>query len=237
MMGRALAVGASVGVHTGNVDRTITREFVDSTFAGGNFTNRSRWDYNGPTAAVGVRWDASVLLRVGASLTWSGTLKANPKQGSTESYEYDMPLRMALGASAQLSSKWMATASVLHSRYGSGSYSMPGTDQPTVADNTTDIGAGLEWQGLRTSSRVFPIRAGFRHSGLPFHATGDEAGKEWAVSGGLGLRLVEDDYGPLAVADLAFEKGNRSGWSGGLSADGLSEDFWRATVTVSLFGR
>ncbi|HEX6559563.1 MAG TPA: hypothetical protein VF021_08870 [Longimicrobiales bacterium] len=235
LVNNRLAVGAYVGLHTGNVDRSTRREFPDSTLL--PFENRTRWDYTGPLASVGVRWDASGSTRVGASMTWSGTLKAKPKQGTTTEYEYDMPLRIAAGASSRLSNRLMVALSTTISDYGSGSYTAPGTTAGTVAQRTVEVGGGLEWSELRSGDRIFPLRLGFRTTGLPFRAVGDDTPTEWSASGGLGLRLVEDDYGPLAVADLGFERGKRTGWENTTRPGGLSESFWRFSATISLFGR
>ncbi len=229
------ALGASLGLHTGSVERSTRREFPDSTLI--PFEDRARWDYIGPLASVGMRWDAIPQMRIGASMTWSGTLKAKPKEGSTTSYEYDMPLRVTAGASGRIARRLFAAVSTTLSNYGSGSYTAPGTTVETVAGRALEIGGGLEWQELRSGDRIFPLRAGFRTSRLAFHNTDESAPKEWAASGGIGFRLVEDEYGPLAVADFGFEKGKREGWKSPRATDGLKEDFWRFSATISLFGR
>jgi hypothetical protein len=233
-----LSVGASVGIHTGSVDRTITRQFPDTADALRTFQTRSRWDYSGPIASVGVRWDPIPEMRVGASVIWSGTLDAEPQEGSTSAHSYDMPLRIAAGVSGRVGPRLLLTFSTTISNYDeSVSYSAPGTTVPTVAKRTIDFGGGVEWSQLRRGDRTFPLRAGFRRTMLPFHNEDEEAPTEWAASGGIGLRLVEDDFGPLAVADLGFESGKRTGWEGARTGDGLAENFWRFTVSVSLFGR
>ena len=233
-----LSLGASVGLNTGSVDRTITRQFPDTADALRTFETRSRWNYSGPVAAVGVRWDPIPEMRVGASVIWSGTLDAEPQEGSTSLHKYDMPLRIAAGISGRVSRRLLLTVSTTISDYDeSASYSAPGTTAPTVARRTVDFGGGVEWSQLRSGDRTFPLRAGFRRTMLPFHNEDEEAPTEWAASGGIGLRLVEDDFGPLAVADIGFERGERTGWEGARTGDGLSENFWRFTVSVSLFGR
>lgn len=229
------AIGAQFGLHTGSVERVVRREFPDSSLL--QFETRSRWDFTGPLATVGMRWDPSAKARVGASATWSGTLKAKPKDGSTTTYEYDMPLRLTAGASGFISNRLLAAVSANISNYGSGSFTAPGTTAPTVGDRTVDLGGGLEWQEIRSGDRVFPLRAGFRMTKLPFHATGQPAPKEWTASAGMGFRLVEDDYGPIAVADIGFEKGKRTGFESTVHPDGLKENFWRVSATLSLFGR
>lgn len=232
-----LSAGGAVGVHTGSVERSITRSFPDSTSTLLGFQSRARWDYAGPLAAIGVRWDPAASMRVGGSITWSGSLDAKPKEGSTTSYSYDLPLRFAAGVSGSIARNLLYAVSTTLSSYGAGSYTAPGTTVPTVADRALDIGGGLEWAELRSSTHVFPLRAGFRYSKLPFHNVNESSAKEYAVSGGIGFRLVQDEFGPLAVADIGLERGKRDGFIGTLSAGGLSESFWRFTASISLFGR
>ena len=233
-----LAIGASFGIHTGGVDRNVTRQFPDTALQLLPFQTRSRWNYSGPMAAVGVRWDPNNVIRAGASVTWSGTLEAEPEEGSTTSHSYDLPLRLAAGLSARVSSRLMFAASTTISNYDDGaSYVTPGTNAAAAAIRTVQVGGGLEWSELRRGDRIFPLRAGFRYTSLPFHNQGEESATEWAASGGIGLRLVEDDFGPLAVADIGVERGKREGWKSTVAVDGLSESFWRFSVSVSLFGR
>lgn len=230
-----LSLGASVGLHTGNVLRSVTREYSDSSLY--PFTSQQGWEYSGPTASVGMRWDPTRTIRVGASLSWSGTLDAEPDSGNAASQSYDLPLRLHGGISAQLSPRLLLAASASLANWSDGAYAAPGTSAQTVADKRVELGAGLEWSELRTATRVFPIRLGVRRSTLPFHNANESEVSEWAVSGGLGLMLAGDDFGPLAVADIGFEKGRREGLESTAAPGGLTENFWRATVTVSLFGR
>jgi hypothetical protein len=230
-----LTIGAAVGFQTGNVVRSITRLYEDSVFV--PFESTDTWKYSGTTASFGMRWDPLPQLRIGASVAWSGELDAKPDSGTTTSHSYDMPLRFHAGASGQIAPRLMVGISTSFASYGSGSYTAPGASAVTLAQSTSEFGAGLEWSELRAGSRIFPLRVGVRRATLPFHNQGDSEATEFAVSGGVGLRLVEDDFGPLAVADLGFERGTREGWEGTTSVNGLSEKFWRVTVSVSLFGR
>jgi hypothetical protein len=230
-----LSLGAQIGVHSGTLERTSTREFPDSTLLA--FQTRERWDYTGPLASVGMRWDPIPQARVGASLTWSGTLEARAKEGTTTSYKYDMPLRFAAGASGRVNDRLLLAFSTTITNFSPGNYTAPGTAALTTAQRSSEIGGGLEWQELRSGSRIFPLRAGFHISKLPFHNAGEAAPTEKALSAGLGLRLVEDEYGPLAVADIGFERGTRDGWTSSTLNSGLTEKFWRFSVTMSLFGR
>ena len=233
----SLSIGAALGVHTGGVDRTVSRSFPDTATSLLGFTTRERWTYTGPLASLGVRWDPRPATRIGASVTWSGELKAKPKEGTTTEFAYDMPIRFAAGASGRVSTNLMLAASATLSSFGSGNYAAPGMTGTTVAEKALDFGGGLEWEGMRKGDRIYPLRLGARYSKLPFHNQNESAPKEWAASAGLGLRLVQDDYGPLAVGDIGFERGKRDGWTSTVVADGLSETFWRFTATISLFGR
>lgn len=235
-MNEKLSFGASVGLHTGNVQRSIRREYGDSALLR-PFSTMHIWEYSGPTAAVGMRWDPVRAVRVGASVSWSGTLDAKPDSGTAGSYSYDMPVRFNAGASAQIAPNLLVAASASMANWGSGTYSAPGTNTSTVAQRTLDIGGGLEWSQLRAGERIFPLRIGARRTQLPFHGNSESAASEFTVSGGLGFQLAGDDFGPLAMADLGFERGKRNGWESTANPDGLSETFWRMTVSVSLFGR
>ena len=203
-----------------------------------NFETHTRWNYSAPQASVGFKWDPINDLRIGGSVTWSGTLKAAPSDsGPTLSYEYDMPLRFAVGASGRVARNLFAAVSGTWVSWTSDDYRTPGNIEATAAEQQMEIGAGLEYTELRTGNRVFPLRLGARTAKLPFHLVGEEAPTEWAITGGIGFRLVEDEFGPLAVADVGVERGTREGLSASAAPDGLKENYWRFTVSLSLFGR
>jgi hypothetical protein len=232
-----LAVGASVGIYTGNIDRGISRTYPDSSLNFRPFETHTRWSYSGPQASVGVRWDPMTDLRFGGSVTWSGALKAKPTEGSEVEYEYDMPIRFAVGASGRVGRNLLANVSGSWTAWTSDDYRTPGNIGATAAEQQMEIGGGLEYNGVRRGTRIFPLRLGARTGKLPFHNVGEDAPSEWAITGGMGFRLVEDDFGPLAVADIGVERATRDGFASTAEPDGLSESFWRFTVSLSLFGR
>ncbi len=235
-LSRSFSIGASVGLYTGHLDRGLFRSYPDTTLQLRNFETHRRWEYSGPQATVGARWDPLPTVRLGGAVTWSGTLEARPTEGATTTYEYDIPLRFTVGASTTLGRYWLAAASGSWMGWSGNDYRTPGDAEVTVAETQYDIGGGLEYAGLRTSTRIFPLRLGFRTAKLPFHLEGEEAPSEWAVTGGIGLRLVEDDFGPLAVADIGVERGSREGLTSSTISN-LTENYWRFTVSLSLFGR
>jgi hypothetical protein len=241
-LNETVSVGGAVGLYTGNIDRGIRRAFPDSSELGYiPFESHTRWSYTGPLASLGVRWDPGADLRLGATFTWSGTLKAKPTEGSDVEYEYDMPLRFDAGASGRIGRNLVAALSGSLTTWTSDDYRTPGSITATAAEKQVEIGGGLEYTELRSGTRIFPLRIGARTTKLPFHFAEEEAPSEWAIRGGIGFRLVEDDFGPLAVADVGAERVSREGLAGnggnGANQGGLQESFWRFTISVSLFGR
>ena len=234
-----LALGLAAGVYTGGVERAITRTFPDSVNRFRPFATIESWDYSAPFVVVGVRFDPSTAARISAALTWNGELEANARAEQGIDYGYDLPLRVAVGASSLLNSRLLATASAQWSGWSeSANYAAAGSPAGNVVRgrSTIEAGGGLEWEQLRAGSRIFPLRVGLRYAQLPFHLESDEPAKEVVGSAGLGFRLAGDDFGPLAVADFGLERGRRTGWEGAVP-DGLREDFWRLNFSITLFGR
>lgn len=232
-----LSVGLAVGIYAGGLERAVDRTFADSLLR--SFTTRRNWDYRGPLVSAGVRFDPSATTRLSGAVTWSGELDARQRDETGSDYSYDMPLRVALGASTLITPRLLVTASGQWSSWSDdGNYAAPGSPVGTnvSARTTLEVGGGLEWEQLRSGGRVFPLRAGFRYAQLPFFLPGDETANEIAGSLGVGLRLASDQFGPLAVGDIAVERGKRSGWEGAVTG-GLTENFWRIGVSIALFGR
>jgi hypothetical protein len=235
----ALALGAAFGVYTGNLERSVVRTFPDSTIQFEPFERVSGWEYGGLFGALGARLDVSRALRVAGAVTFSGNLDADPQSIDVLGRSYEMPLRVSLGAGALVAPRLMATAGVQYTGWSeSEDFATVGTPAGTIiaARPVWEVGGGLEWEELRSGTRIFPLRLGYRYAQLPFALSGDEPAGEWALSFGLGLRLASDDFGPLAVADLAVERGRRSGWDGSING-GLTENFWRLSASIALFGR
>ena len=73
-----------------------------------------------------------------------------------------------------------------------------------------------------------PLRFGYRQTGLPF-SPDDTRATEKTFGAGFGLALSSSGDIVLASADLAVERGSRSG-------GGLTEDFWRVTISLLVSG-
>ncbi len=230
------ALGVSVGVHTGNLDRRVTRTFSDTASELRPFTTRTRWDYTGPIAAVGFRWDPLSVLRLGGSFTYMGDLEVDAVEGLARDDRAALPYRFAAGASSWLSPQLLLVAGADYTWGNAGDVfeNAPGGAQRR---NTWRWGGGIEYEGTRNARRVFPFRLGGSYAQLPYFDLGESSASEWAASVGSGYKLVADDGSPVAALDATLERGRRSGLESTQNPDGLSESFWRLTFSLSLFGR
>lgn len=224
-----LAVGAAAGLLAGNVERLAIRTFADSANSIRAFEERRRWRYSAPIGVAGFRWDPASGIRVGASVMAGGELAARSDDEGAVERDYGSPLEVTAGASVRISPLLMATAGGSMSR-------MPGTDGTTTTSDAMRAGGGLEYQGLRSGLRTYPIRLGVRWSQLPYHLENESQPTELGFSGGLGFRLG-DPMDPAAVADFSVERATRTGLTGGAVSDGVDEQLWRITFSLSLFAR
>lgn len=238
-IGRRVAVGAAIGAHTGQQRLQFQRLF-DTTSLGQLevFSETRSVTYFAPMAQLGVSWDPMSALRVGASLTWAGTLTADSASGSATSREYDLPLQLAGGASAYLGPTLLATVSGRWSGW-SAVGDIPGTGLQTAnvatGQDTWEIGGGLELDNPSTRTpRSFPVRVGAQYRQLPF-TFGGEVPTEWFVGGGVGMRIGATAENPLVRADLSVQRGERTA-AGNSTTGALSESAWRFSLSLSIFG-
>lgn len=237
-----LAIGVSGGTYTGNLDRRITRTFTDTTFVPDPFDSRTRFNYQALQGSVGVRFDPAPFVRLGASLNVSPELDVDIAEGDGEDDKAELPYRLVTGASGWLSPELLIAVGAEYAWRNEGPvFGSAGTDPPASEiiarqRNTLRAGGGLEWEGMRSGSRVFPIRLGGSWAQLPYFDADESPATEWSGSLGLGFRLAGDEFGPLAVADATLERGGRSGLDSSRNPGGLSERFWRFTVSLALFG-
>ena len=224
----SLAVGAAVGVYTGSSTRLFTRIF-DTLAADVDiepFRSSGHWSYSGPTASVGASTDVSDVFRAAVTLTWSGSLEADPSddtEGTTRSYE--MPLELRGGVSGALAPDLNASVS-----YSWADWSGTTDDLDVGGEGrATALGAGLEWEAATLFGRTMPLRVGWHQATLPFQILDTDA-TESALSFGMGLMLLAREDGvPLALVDIGLERGTRE-------AAEVNESFWRSTVSVRVAG-
>jgi hypothetical protein len=192
------SVGVAAGLLAGNVERLAVRTFADSANSIRFFEEQRRWRYSAPLGAVGFLWDAANGIRVGASVMAAADLKARSDDEGAEDRDYGAPLELNAGASIRVAPLLMATA-------GGGWSRAPETTGTTVSSESIRLGGGLEYQGLRSGLRTYPLRLGVRWSQLPYHLAGEEQATEIGFAGGVGFRLG-DPMDPAAVADFSVER-------------------------------
>lgn len=237
-LGDRLAVGASIGGHTGSHRLSYLRTF-DTTSVDilEPFNEEMSWQYSGLLAKVGARWDPIDLLRVGLSVEWSGTLSADSAGGRAVSREIDLPLRVAGGVSGFLAPGLLAAASA---RWSDWSVARAPAGNPFVevtapGVDTWELGGGLEWDDPESRSvRHFPVRLGFQYRELPY-GLGDETPTEWLVGGGVGMRVGTNPASPAARVDLSVQRGQRTA-GGSATVPELTEEMWRVAISIALFG-
>jgi hypothetical protein len=224
-----LSLGASLGLYRGRVTRTFTRQFDTASVANpiAPFINGGKWTFFGPKATVEAKWDPVSVVRLGARISWSGTLKADPT-GDTEgaAREIKMPLEVGVGASLILSPTLVFVGGVETAKWTD--LGDPDFDNVS-AGRTFDLGAGLEWSGTNFWAGRFPLRIGYRRTELPFLFADSEA-VETSVSGGFELVMASAQGIPLTTLDLSWEFGDRS-------AGPLQESFRRMSITFRVSGR
>jgi hypothetical protein len=227
----ALSVGAMGGVITGNVERLASRAFNDSTLTLRNYSTRVGWEYSGMFGGVGARIDLNPSLRLGASVMMTGDIDADSATGASVPRSYGGGMQVAAGASGRVTRDLMVALGATRQRYpelaGSGD----------TGRETWTYGGGLEYEGLRSGRRVYPIRLGVRSQELPYHGAAETPAREVSGALGIGFRLAGDEFGPLAVVDVGIERAKRTGLESSALSGGLEDAMWRWTFSLALFGR
>ncbi|MEO5511675.1 MAG: hypothetical protein ABIS27_13670 [Longimicrobiales bacterium] len=236
-----LALGLSIGMLSGNLDRSVRRTFSDSaTFE--PFESRLRWAYRAPQVAFGARWDPTNRTRISASLSMASKLKASAQDSVGEDREYGSSMKLTAGASAQVTPVLMATVGTSHQKYPEiASDPVVGSTGSTAGASTRSsswlYGGGLEYSGLRSGNTVFPFRIGARYQQLPYAGAVEDAPTEFGIALGAGFELSSDIGFPQALFNVSLERAHRDGLTSALRGDGLQERFWRMNMSVALFGR
>ncbi|HET7274396.1 MAG TPA: hypothetical protein VFI91_04420 [Longimicrobiaceae bacterium] len=225
-LGSNLSVGAGLNAYTGSVERITGRRF------GINFTpaeSSTSSSYSGLGFIGGIRWTPSEALTLSAAASAGGTLTSETDDSLSIATEYDLPLRLDVGASGRVGSN---TLVALGASFAGWSTANDALAAMGGARDSWSFKGGIEWDAIQLGSRPIPVRIGGRIGALPFRwATGGEQGDwvdESAFTGGLGLILAEG----AARADFSVERGTRGG-----DAAGITEDYWRYMLSVSVLGR
>lgn len=230
-----LSVGLGGGLYAGSQRRRVSRTFPDTLSDLDEFRDEFRWNYKAPFVRAGVRWDPLPIVRLGAAVTVAGELDVNGEIDGSSDERATLPTRVTFGGSGFLAPTLMLAVGGERLFQGS---ERAFEDDPAAAfaRDTWRVGGGLEWGGVGSATRTWPLRVGASWAQLPYYYANESPAEEWSVSGGIGFRLAGDPSNPLAVIDATAERGVRTGLDGTVNPGGLEERFWRFTLSLSLFG-
>jgi hypothetical protein len=225
-------VGLGLDVYTGAARDSSLRVISGLTNASLQGTN---YTWQGVGFSAGARWRGNALS-LSASVSGGGELTAEARDSGAVSKSYTMPLVLDAGASARVTQRTMAVASVRYGQWSSlddeltaGTTAGEGAGYGGGARDVVQVAGGVEYEGLRFVGRPVPVRLGGRLTQLPFRwSPGAEFPDERAVTGGVGILF--------AGGAAALELGGERGWRGG-DAAGLDESFWRLSFSLALLGR
>jgi hypothetical protein len=227
MVGSQVSVGMTLGRYAGSVIRTLTRTYGDEqTQDVDDYVEQGEWTYRGHSFTAGVAADLGPAVRASLSVQVPTALNAestDETRGADRSY--DLPIQYRVGASALVGSGLVVTGSMLLADWSGAQDDLVGVGR---AANSNSLGLGIEFSRARLWGKDAPIRFGYRQTGLPF-SFDDGGTTERVIAGGFGLALSRSGGITLAGVDLAIERGRRSG-------GGLTENFWRATISLLASG-
>lgn len=226
MVGERISAGATLGRYAGSVVRTLTRSFEESTVEIEDYTERGKWSYAGYSVTAGVTADLSDIVRVSASVQLPTALdaEASDETGGGDA-SFDLPIQFRIGASGQLAPGLVIAVSGVLADWSAAADDL---SEPATVRSANGFGVGLELSRARLLGKEAPLRFGYRRVGLPFSFPGGGA-HESVLAGGLGLALNQTGDFQLAGLDLAMERGSRKG-------AGVTEDFWRMTISLVVSG-
>ena len=224
----ALSLGVTAGTYLGNVTRRFSRSFdsleVETDVP--DFVIGGAWDYSGFIATAGASVDVGQIARISASYSLGGDLKASPTDATDgAALTMSLPGEYRVGGTALLSERLMISVGALYGDWASAAEPLADVEGSQVLR----LGGGVEWSGARLLGKTSSLRLGYRRGELPFRRAGDPEVTESAITGGLGMNLLESEDVLLARADFAVERGTRD-------AGSFAEDFWRLTVTMRVSG-
>jgi len=228
MVTSSVSVGLMVGRYAGSLDRTLTRTYGDEGDAGNvdPYVETGVWSWVGHSFTAGATADVGSTLRVAASVQVPTDLDAQASEETRgDDRTFALPIQYRVGATAALTPSLKVTGSMALADWSSTGDDLAGG---SFAHNANGVGVGLELSRARLWGKDAPLRFGFRQTGLPFSFDDDRV-DERVFSAGFGLALNTTNSIVLAGVDLAVERGRRSG-------GGLTESFWRATLSLLASG-
>lgn len=218
-----VSVGVGLDVYTGAVERLLGRAFPGEPRPA---CCLATWNFTGAGLTAGAHWSPTSDSGVAGSITYGGSLTADPADSVSASAEYELPITVQVGASGRLGTNLLVVVGADWTGWSSVDGELVGAGG---AGDTWSANVGAEWDGMRIGNLPVPVRLGLRTAKLPFRWNDDSSGSlnERAFSLGAGFDLAGGGVRPNAF----FEFGNRGG------ADGFDESFWRFGASVRVLGR
>lgn len=225
-----LSLGVEGGALTGSLRQVFRRNFDPAIGDPGNeiigALGESRWAFSGWRVRGGLTASLGRRAMLSASATAYSQLTAEKDTFGVriETQDFDMPVEVAVGGTVRIGQRAMLALA-------GGWRGWSATDFEVLDFEASDVvwaGGGLEYTGLRLGSLPIPVRAGYRFTELPFHATGFSQLTESAFTLGFGAYIA----GGRAVIDLGLEFGSR----GQLPETGTEESFSRVSMSLGIIG-
>ena len=223
-----LSVGLGGHVVTGENRVSLLTQFDREGFV--PLTRQSEVNYSGTAFSAGVNWVPGYDLAVAGSLRLEGALRANRSDVAID--EGRLPSRRGFsvaytgvpGAVFAAGANWEQW-----SRMDLGS-------EAVSAQDTREIGLGVEVEGPRVRSAIVALRGGYRTRDLPFGVTytgGDEGSSaryltEQGFSLGAGIPLANVAGASRAMLDIGVQRASRSG------VPGVTERAWTLSVGLAV---
>jgi hypothetical protein len=193
-----LQLGVGLHYFTGMNRVTVNNTFDRPDF--GTLTQQSEVSFGGPAASLGVVFRPGLDLIVGGSVRKGGTLTAQRSEVAIS--EAGVPDR------AGISVGYLGLSGVsIGAHYGWDGWSAMnglGSDE-TEAQDTRDMGLGVETAGPSVRGTMVTLRGGARWRTLPFLAAGSQVGEQSLIFG-FGVPLA----GGNSALDVAIQRARRT---------------------------
>lgn len=205
----SFSVGIGLHAFTGENRMNLTRQFDDS-LRYGTLNRNLTIGYLGNAISAGATWRPHPRLAVAASLRSGGNLDV--RIADTLIASGSMPNRFGAGVRFDGLPGASVAISVERTQWSS----LGELSQTTLtANDTWEVGAGLEMAGPKFRAVPSLLYLGYRRRDLPFSVAG-EVVPERFYSGGAGIPLA----GPRVILDMAIQHASRG------PVAGVSERAW-----------
>jgi len=208
-----VSLGIAGHVVTGENRVTISTRFDRDDFL--QLNQQSEVNYSGTAFSAGANWIPGGNFAVAGSIRLEGALRANRDERAID--EGSLPLRAGLsvaytgvtGAVFAAGANWEQFSQL---RLGS---------ENVYAQDTRELGVGVEVEGPRIRGAIVALRGGFRLRDLPFGVNqGSQVDQavtfptERGFALGAGIPLATFGGASRAMLDLSVQRASRSGFAG-----------------------